>query len=266
MNKVIKIVCGIFVCAFPFLVGEAARQLTPLSPFNWSEILDIPTVLGGGQQIFHFSTSYRPYLNDPEAVKFVETYLASATVYECDAEVLKEGSDMVALDGAYIELGVSTGRSINFIAGLNPKKIIYGFDSFKGIPFEWDQRGKVFPAGSFAYKDESFVPPVLKNVVLYKGWFSEVLPLFKAQILKKSPIAFMHVDCDIYESTRDAFTVLGDCIVPGTVIVFDELYNYAGYELHEWKAFQEFLVAHSLKAEFLAYNKLHQQVAVRVVK
>jgi len=36
-----------------------------------------------------------------------------------------------------MEFGVYEGGTINFIAGLNPTKTIYGFDGFKGLPEEW---------------------------------------------------------------------------------------------------------------------------------
>jgi hypothetical protein len=35
--------------------------------------------------------------------------------------------------------------------------------------------------------------------------------------------------------------LLSDRIIPGTVIVFDELLNYNGYERHEMRALFEFL-------------------------
>ncbi|WP_082976054.1 TylF/MycF/NovP-related O-methyltransferase [Mycobacterium sp. 1165196.3] len=66
------------------------------------------------------------------------------------------------------------------------------------------------------------MPPVLHNVALVKGMFHETLPEFKKRILKTTPIAFLHIDCDIYESTQEIFSLLGDNIVSGTVIVFDE--------------------------------------------
>jgi hypothetical protein len=40
---------------------------------------------------------------------------------------------------------------------------------------------------------------------------------------------------------KEIFDQLVDNIVSGTVIVFDEFYNYPRAEEHEFKAFQEFL-------------------------
>ena len=36
--------------------------------------------------------------------------------------------DHVTVNGEFIELGVCTGKTINFIAALNPSKKIYGFE------------------------------------------------------------------------------------------------------------------------------------------
>ena len=39
--------------------------------------------------------------------------------------------------GARLELGVYEGRSINFMAKLDPDWTYHGFDSFEGLPEEW---------------------------------------------------------------------------------------------------------------------------------
>lgn len=163
-------------------------------------------------------------------------------------------------------MGVCTGKTINFIAALNPTKTIYGFDSFEGLPEDWVRKDKVMKKGTFGYKKRNFIPPVLNNVKLYQGWFKDSLPLFVKNILKNAPIAFLHVDSDIYSSAHEALEIFKDNIVPGTIIVFDEFYNYPGFENHEWKAFQEFLKSTGWKAQYLAYNKNHEQVAVKIRK
>ena len=54
-------------------------------------------------------------------------------------------------------------------------------------------------------------------------------------------IAMLHIDSDLYSSSKTIFNNLADRIVPGTVIMFDEFYNYDGFEHHEYKAFKEFV-------------------------
>ncbi|CNH10399.1 Uncharacterised protein [Mycobacterium tuberculosis] len=60
------------------------------------------------------------------------------------------------------------------------------------------------------------------------------------------------------------FDQLADNIVSGTVIVFDEFYNYPGAEEHEFRAFQEFLERTGKEAVYLAYNQFFEQAVARI--
>lgn len=146
--------------------------------------------------------------------------------------------------GSILEFGVYVGTSINLIAQHRPSVPIYGFDSFEGLPDDWIAG---FPKGYFDLGGN--LPPVAPNVVLVKGWFDDTLPPFVAQ--HPEPVSFLHIDCDMYSSTKTVFKELAPRIVPGTVIVFDELVNYPGYRDHEMKAFYEFLVENGRQAQWL---------------
>lgn len=52
-------------------------------------------------------------------------------------------------------------------------------------------------------------------------------------------LGLLHVDCDLYSSTRTVFDHFKANIRPGTVIVFDELLNFDGFEKHEMRALYE---------------------------
>jgi hypothetical protein len=78
------------------------------------------------------------------------------------------------------------------------------------------------------------------------------------------PIGLLHIDCDLYSSTRTVFERIGRLVGPGTVIVFDEFYHYFGWEAHEAKAFLEFVTAEKLEIEYLARTPTCQ-VSVQVV-
>lgn len=237
-------------------------------PYDWSKVLEIPpgAHLQEGSQILHFKSQDNHYTNNPRSIEFVEKYLSKAKKLQSDAQVIKAGSEAVTLKGMFLEMGVCTGKTINFIAALNSREKIYGFDSFEGLPEEWIRKDAFFKKGTFAYKKNVSIPPVLHNVYLYKGWFKDTLPKFKEEILGTKPIAFLHIDCGLYSSTKDVFNNLKDNIIPGTIIVFDEFYNYPGSDLHEWKAFNEFLEEKQLGIEYLAYNENHEQVAVKIIQ
>lgn len=153
------------------------------------------------------------------------------------------------------EFGVFTGTTINHIASLVPENI-YGFDSFEGLPERWRDGYK---KGAFTL---NALPKVRSNVTLIKGWFDQTLPPFIQQ--HKEPIGLLHVDCDLYSSTRIIFEQLAPQICPGCVIVFDEYFNYPGWEEGEYKAFQEFIKTSGLGYDYIGFNRLHEQVAVKI--
>lgn len=150
---------------------------------------------------------------------------------------LEEALDKPTNDGLYVECGVYKGSSIRKIAN-KTQNIVYGFDSFDGLPEEWDRPDMKFDKGAFSL---GRLPDVPKNVVLIPGWFEDSLPQF-VKNHQNEKIAFLHVDCDLYSSTKTIFDTLGEMLERGSVIVFDELLNYPNYEKHEIKAFYEFLI------------------------
>ena len=157
-------------------------------------------------------------------------------------------------DRLICEFGVFTGGSINHIAGLTPKTV-FGFDSFEGLPGDWHETG--IKKGHFAVKN---LPAVRNNVTLVKGWFDETLPGFLAQ--NRGMIGFLHVDCDLYVSTKIVLDLLQPRLAPGAIIVFDEYFNFPDWEQGECKAFTEFLASTGHSPKFIGYNCKSQQVAV----
>ena len=158
--------------------------------------------------------------------------------------------------GQYLEFGVFQGSTINVISSTLPDKIIYGFDSFEGLPENWRDG---FDKSTFNLKGK--LPKVNKNVRLIKGWFNETLPEFVKE--HPEPCAFIHVDCDLYSSTKTIFAELKNQIVSGTVIAFDEYFNYPGWQEGEYKAFMELVADKNLEFEYIARTN-HEQVAVKI--
>lgn len=164
----------------------------------------------------------------------------------------------ISTPGLVLEFGVYTGGTLNYIASLLPDREIYGFDSFEGLPESWRDG---FARGTFAIQH---LPRVRGNVHLVKGWFEDTLPLFVNSAVAN--VAYMHIDCDLYSSTATIFQHLAQRIVVGTVIVFDEYFNYPGWQNGEFRAFQEYLAARHRRCEYLTYNHRHEQVAVRITQ
>lgn len=150
------------------------------------------------------------------------------------------------VEGDVLEFGVASGHSIRHLAKLFHDRKIYGFDSFQGIPEPWWTR----PKGAFAVTG----PPQVDapNVELVEGLFSETVPEFLARW--RGVPGLVHVDCDLYSSTIESLgVVLGRCQT-GTVILFDEYYNYPDFAQHEWRAWRELRLCHGLVAPCVAYD------------
>lgn len=177
-------------------------------------------------------------------------------------------------DKPALEFGVYSGVSIRRIRQA-VKGPVYGFDSFEGLPEQWREN---YPPGAFAVSTPQDVPNV-PNVTLIKGWFDQVLPGFMQNILKDTPVGLLHIDCDLYSSTKTVLDALDRNIQAGTVLVFDEFLNYPGYEKHELLAFWEWYQNKDLLYELIGgcgsptsykdtqveqYN--NQQVAMRILK
>ena len=175
-------------------------------------------------------------------------------------------------EGHWLEFGTHDGTTINLIAEImrdygKAKHIIYGFDSFEGLPEDWlkegdrhdfDLKGKLPYAAS-------------PNIRFVKGWFKDTIPSFlnKAEKQLKPPqtnVAMIHIDCDLYSSTATVLEGLKNKIKPGTVIMFDEINNgggeYPQYKDHEHKAWQEFSEKYKVKYNWLAYVKDSAQASL----
>ena len=151
--------------------------------------------------------------------------------YNTNDTLLERMTRLSPKDGLILEFGVFSGSTINRISTVT-NKTVYGFDSFEGLPEDW-----VSGMNKGYFKCD--LPEVNSNVELVVGWFNETLEGFLQNHDEK--IAFCHVDCDLYSSTKYILDTLKTRFQPGTNLLFDELANYNGYENHEYKAFIEFL-------------------------
>lgn len=169
---------------------------------------------------------------------------------------LKYSLSCVKKSGLFLEFGVYSGSTINVIANAYKDKQIFGFDSFEGLPENWN--GWSLESSFFK---TSKMPKVRNNVVLIKGWFNEVLPKFVEE--HSEEVAFLHVDSDIYSSAKYVLDSLSSRIKPGTIIVFDEYFNYPNWQNHEHKAFMEFIESTGLQYKYVSMG--HDQVTVEIL-
>jgi len=156
--------------------------------------------------------------------------------YQNRYEVLSHAAAIAPATGLVLEFGVASGATINHLACSHAlrERRVYGFDSFCGLPEPWGH----YPVGHFACDP----PVVARNVELVVGLFAETLPPFLAQ--HEGTCALIHLDADIYSSTRTILEALDARIVSGTVFELDEYF----IEGSEQRAFTEWLTQTNRRA------------------
>lgn len=166
------------------------------------------------------------------------------------------------LDGLLLEFGVSMSAETMDILSQHLESVwqrerntsalprIYGFDSFKGLPREW--RGH--KQGTFGSQHGQLLPAVRDNVHLVIGWFNETVKPFlqgvtagaRAAGARVPTISLVHLDADLYESTRLVMELLLPFLTEGSVLIMDDLLNIAeqteaSYVKENWDALFEIL-------------------------
>lgn len=131
-------------------------------------------------------------------------------------------------EGLILEFGVAAGHSFKRLAEAVSPHIIYGFDWWQGLPHDWnpyDVKG--------CLKTDKPDPP--DNGVLVDGLFSDTLEEFLSA--HPDPVAFVHVDCDLYCATAYVLHCLMGRFVTGSIIAFDEIEQWDG-ERQAWNRYQ----------------------------
>jgi len=157
----------------------------------------------------------------------------------------------------WCEFGVGEGESLDwFLLNKPAGNVMVGFDTFEGIPEPWLGH----PAGH--WKSEPYRSN-RADLEIVRAPFETSLndPAVRARLA--NGIGLMHVDCDLYSSTRTVLEGTRECLRPETVVIFDEFYGYGGWQQCEAGAFREFVDAARVSFEYVARSDF--QVAIRVL-
>lgn len=194
-----------------------------------------------------------------ESVQYIRRHMMHCMHFNNAFDLLRNGLAEATTPGLVLEFGVYTGGTIRAIAEWTDGPV-HGFDSFEGLPDNWD--GTFETKGKFTVGGR--LPRVPSNVTLHAGWFDDTLPRFLKQ--HNEPVSFVHIDCDIYSSTRTVLGLLADRLRAGAVIVFDEYFNYNNWQQHEFRAFQEFVAERGLRYEYLGFTARGGGVSARILE
>ena len=143
----------------------------------------------------------------------------------------------------FLEFGCYKGNSANFFSRYVKK--IYVFDSFEGLKEDW--AGREYSRGYFNLNRK--IPPLNSNVEPVVGWVENTLESFLKNHNPK--IKFVHMDLDTYASSKYTLEKIKPYLNKNSYIVFDDFFNYIGWENGEYKAFNE--VFNESEFEYLAF-------------
>ncbi len=189
----------------------------------------------------------RDYLFTDERLKMVH-------ILECMNYLRIAGADG-SIPPVYFEFGCYSGRT--FSAAVNAARFLgmddaefFAFDSFEGLPATVQEDDGYFEGGSFATSRDDFVRIVqqktgkrLADRNIIQGFYARSLtPELQASMGK---VGVVHVDVDLYSSTKELLAFIKPLIVVGTVLIFDDWYCFApGVNKGEMRALKEFLEEH----------------------
>lgn len=192
-----------------------------------------------------------------DSAKFALEHMPTAQTFADPHATLHHSLSLMEIDGLVLEFGVYTGTTLKIIAAAADGREVYGFDSFTGLPEDW-RTG--FSAGAFGVDQLPDVP----GAELIAGWFDDTLPGFMAE--HPGPVSFLHVDCDLYSSTKTVLEHVGPRLRAGSVVLFDEYFNYQGWRDHEHKAWLEYVAETGIEFSYEGYTTDHEQVIVKITE
>ncbi len=154
-------------------------------------------------------------------------------------------------EGDLAEVGVYMGGTARIMAETYPERDIYLFDTFEGLPYVEEKQGDTitYPLEVGMMKEATLEIAQdnlksFKNVHIYKGIFPNT-----AEPIKDKTFAFVHLDVDVYKSTKEALKFF----YPRTkgIILIHDYNHYKGVT----KAVDEFVRSNSLYVEIIGIRQ-----------
>jgi len=140
------------------------------------------------------------------------------------------------IPGDMAEVGAFAGATAKMIASSDPQRTLHVFDTFEGLPDPGAKDSAGFFRGQY-YASEQEVKQYLQgyNVQIYKGLFPQT-----AGPIQDKTFAFVHLDVDLYESTKACLEFFYPRMEKGGVIL---THDYAARDEGVYRAFHEFFAA-----------------------
>ena len=184
--------------------------------------------------------------------------------------------------GDYFEFGLWQGKTFQYAHKMMRRYSLHGmklrgFDSFQGLPDHARTNDNIWHAGQFAYS-RAALEKDLRNYgfrfidyELVEGFYDASLNdgLVRGLKAKQVRAAIVYIDCDLYESTRPVLRFIANFLQNGTIVCFDDYFNYKGSrDQGEARALNEFCAEYPAFEfmPYLTYSPLGQSFIVRLRK
>lgn len=140
------------------------------------------------------------------------------------------------LEGDLVECGVGEGGMsilLGRIAACHERRL-HALDSFAGLPQpdphvdnpyfrRGDYRGRSLARSLLGrFRDHVAAAGLAGTITIERGWFQRTLPR-----LPSTPLAFVHIDADLYGSVLVCLDALYPRIVDGGILVIDDFFHHA---------------------------------------
>jgi len=182
-------------------------------------------------------------------------------------KLLKHSCRSRLIPGAIVEFGVRDGASLMALVSYTQcKRRYFGFDTFRSMPIQSRYKTRYnrqsLPTSVIRRFDRVFLRKLFNGcnaVTLVKGKFSNTLT---RKYFKQA--ALIHMDADIYESTKQALDYCYPFIREGTIIQFDEIFSKkANGKDHEFRAWIEWIDDHRIGWELIGAT-MNGRASIRV--
>ena len=157
----------------------------------------------------------------------------------------------------FYEFGVWRASSFNYLIRVFKKG--YGFDTFTGLPEDWDVGGRLEKAGT--YTSDGNVPKIEGGNFIV-GKFENTLPVFFSE--HRPTASVINFDADLYSSTICALNFSKTVMDKDTILIFDEFIINESWEQDEFRALNEFCSINHYSYEVIAVSFFTKQVAIKL--
>ena len=162
-----------------------------------------------------------------QRIRFGDMPLYSLVTKDRCKEIWNTVEELKNLDGDCIEVGVWRGGTAALIAqqikNLNLNSELFLCDTFTGV-VKADKNDKYYKNGEHS---DCSITTVNELFTLYfklpkPSILKGIFPEETGNIVKDKKFKFIHLDVDVYQSTKDAFYFLFDRLVIGGKIIIDD--------------------------------------------